>query len=105
MATNRIEILRQMVDRDPGNAFARYGLAMEYANAGQLEEAVAEFRSLTERDRDYAAAYFQGGQALEKLGRIEEARSMYEHGIAASTRKGDHHTRGEIEAALSLLPV
>ncbi len=94
-----------MVAQDPNNAFARYGLAMEYANSGQLGQAVAEFETLLEHDRDYAAAYYHGGQALEKLGRVEDARMMYEHGIEASTRKGDLHTRSEIEAALNLLPI
>ena len=105
MATNRMEILLSMVAKNPQDSFARYGLAMEYANSGQPAEAVAEFGTLLEHDRDYAAAYYHGGQALEKLGRVEDARTMYEHGIEASTRKGDLHTRSEIEAALGLLPI
>jgi Tfp pilus assembly protein PilF len=104
MATNRLEILKQMLGQDPANTFARYGLAMEYANSGQLEQAMAEFRSLVQQDENYAAAYYHGGQVLEKLGRVEEARSLYEKGIEASTRKGDLHTRSEIEAALGMLP-
>jgi Tfp pilus assembly protein PilF len=105
MATNRLDILKQMVTQDPNNSFARYGLAMEYAKSGQHQEAVEEFRALIQHDDSYSAAYYHGGQALENLGRIEEARSMYEKGIEASTRKGDLHTRSEIEAALSLLPI
>ena len=68
MATNRLEILQQMVAQDPNNTFARYGLAMEYANGGALEQAVSEFHNLIRHDADYSAAYFHGGQALEKLG-------------------------------------
>lgn len=105
MATNRLEILKDMVAQDPNNSFARYGLAMEYANNGDLEAAVAEFENLVRQDVNYSAAYFHGGQALEKLGRIEQARSMYEKGIEVTTRKGDAHTRAEIEAALNLLPL
>src|ERR1700690_3121347 len=98
MATNRLEILKQMDSQDPKYAFARYGLAMEYANMGQLEEAVAEFRTVLEQDESYAADYFHGGQALEKLGQLDEARAMYEKGIEATTRKADLHTRADIEA-------
>ena len=105
MATNRLEILKQMVAQDASNAFARYGLATEYANSGHLEEAVLEFRTLLQKDENYAAAYYHGGQALEKLGRVEEARAIYEKGIEVTARKGDSHTRAEIEAALSLLPI
>ncbi len=105
MATNRLEILRQMIAQDPKNAFARYGLAMEYSKAGQLDEAVSEFKTLLENDQSYVAAYYHGGQALEKLGLIDDARELYEKGIAACQRTGDAHTRSEIEAALSLLPI
>jgi Tfp pilus assembly protein PilF len=104
MATNRLDMLKQMLAQDPNNSFARYGLAMEYANSGQLNEAVEEFQSLLANDQSYVAAYYHGGQAFEKLGRIEQARALYEQGIEASTRKGDLHTRSEIERALSLLP-
>ena len=105
MATNRFDILKEMLAQNPENSFARYGLAMEYANSGQNETAVAEFRALLAKDTGYVAAYFHGGQALEKLGRADEARTMYQEGLQASTEKGDLHTRAEIEAALEALPV
>ncbi len=105
MATNRLEILKQMVAQDPGNSFARYGLAMEYAKLGELAAAVTEFQKLIAGDANYSAAYYHGGQALEKLGRVDEARTVYEQGIDATRRTGDAHTRAEIEAALSLLPI
>ena len=105
MATNRLEILQQMVQQDPKNSFARYGLAMECAATGNLDEAVAEYRALIANDPSYVAAYFHGGQALEKLGRVEDAKTVYEAGIAAAAAKGDGHTQAEIQAALDLLPV
>jgi Tfp pilus assembly protein PilF len=105
MATNRLDILKQMVEQDPNNTFARYGLAMEYAKSQEFAAAVAEFRGLLEQDGNYAAAYYHGGQALEKLGEIEQARDLYEKGIEVTTRKGDAHTRAELEAALNLLPI
>jgi tetratricopeptide (TPR) repeat protein len=105
VATNRLEILKQMVEQDPTNSFARYGLAMECAKTGDLAAAVTEFRALIATDPNYAAAYYHGGQSLEKLGQLEEARDFYEKGVAATTRTGDAHTRAEIEAALNLLPL
>jgi tetratricopeptide (TPR) repeat protein len=105
VATNRLEILKQMVAQNPANSFARYGLAMEYANAGEFAPAVAEFRLLISHDPNYSAAYYHGGQSLEKLGQLDDARAVYEQGIEATRRTGDAHTRAEIEAALSLLPI
>ncbi|MFN3321949.1 MAG: tetratricopeptide repeat protein [Bryobacteraceae bacterium] len=103
MPNDRIETLKQLLEQDPNNSFVQYGLAMEYANTGSLEEAVAAYRRLLEVNPDYCAAYYHGGQALEKLGRIEEARELYERGIEATTRAGDLHTRSEIQAVLDIL--
>ncbi len=103
MANNRMETLKGMVAQNPKDSFARYGLATEYKNAGNLEQTIAEFKDLMEIDPDYAAAYFHGGQTLEKLGRADEARTVYSRGIEVTTRTGDDHTRSEIQAALDIL--
>jgi tetratricopeptide (TPR) repeat protein len=103
MTNNRIDILRGMVAANASDSFARYGLAMEYVKGGQLKEAVAEFRQLLSANPQYPAAYFHGGQALEKLGLVEEARAMYEKGIEVTTAIGDAHTRSELQAALDIL--
>jgi tetratricopeptide (TPR) repeat protein len=103
MASTRLDALKNMVAQNPNDSFLRYGLAMEYKNAGDLEEASSAFRDLMAVNPDYSAAYFHGGQALEKLGKLEEARAMYQQGIEVTTRKGDLHTRSEIQAALDLL--
>lgn len=100
-----METLKSIVAQNPANAFARYGLAMEYANRGDWEAAVQEFRGVLELNPDYAAAYFHGGQALEKLGRVQEARQFYQNGIECTSRTGDGHTRSELEAALDMLPI
>jgi tetratricopeptide (TPR) repeat protein len=103
MPTNRFEALQAMLAQDPNNAFARYGLAMEYANNGDLARAAAEYEALLLANPAYVAAYFHAGQTLEKLGKLEEARQMYTRGVEASTKAGDLHTRSEIQAALDLL--
>jgi tetratricopeptide (TPR) repeat protein len=105
MPVDRLEILKNMVAQNPRDAFARYGLAMELSKSGELEGAVGEFRTLLSHNPDYAAAYFHGGQTLEKLGRIEDARDMYEKGIDVTSRTGDQHTRSELQGALDLLPI
>jgi len=105
MPVDRLEILKNMVAQNPSDAFARYGLAMELAKSGDLEGAVGEFRTLLGHNPDYAAAYFHGGQTLEKLGRIEDARDFYQKGIDVTSRTGDQHTRSELQGALDLLPI
>ena len=103
MPSNRLEVLKTLVEQDPDNSFTRYGLAMEYVNSGQFEDAVGQFTELLSRNPDYAAGYFHGGQTLEKLGRVNDARDMYKRGIEATTRTGDQHTRSELEGVLEML--
>jgi tetratricopeptide (TPR) repeat protein len=96
----RIEILEQMVTDNPANSFARYGLAMEHVKAGELDRAMEHFGAILAADPSYAAAYFHGGQALEKLGRIDDARDYYRRGVGAAR---DPHARSELQAALDKL--
>ena len=101
--SNRIATLENLLTQAPGDSRLRYMLASEFKNGGQLEEAVREFRAIIAADADYGPAYYHGGQTLEKLNLLDEARAMYAAGIEATRRSGDAHTRGELEAALSIL--
>jgi tetratricopeptide (TPR) repeat protein len=94
-----------MLAQNPADAFARYGLAMEFVKSGEFADAAAEFRTLLEHNPNYAAAYFHGGQVLEKLGDVEQARALYEKGVEVTARTGDQHAKSELQAALDMLPI
>jgi tetratricopeptide (TPR) repeat protein len=100
MASNRLEILKGMAEANPNEIFPRYGLAMEYRSAGDLEGAVREFRALMAVHPEYGASYLPAGQTLEELGQLEEARAVYRQGIEVTTRSGDDHARAKLEDAL-----
>ncbi len=102
MASPRLEILKSMVAQNPNDSFTRFGLAMEYRGAGDLASAAGEFQALLAANPGYAAAYYHYGQTLEKLGRVEEARSVYREGIQVTSAKGDRHAQSELQAALEL---
>jgi len=97
---DRLAALRDFVAKSPDDPFPRYGLAMEFVKAGELERAVAEFETVRQKEPSYGAAYYHGGQALEKLGRLDDARKCYQQGVE-STR--DAHARSELQAALDIL--
>ncbi|HZQ17706.1 MAG TPA: tetratricopeptide repeat protein [Terriglobales bacterium] len=97
---DRIATLNEILAQDPNNAFARYGLALEYSNSGQLEHALEEFKKLLAANPDYAAGYFMAAQTLMKSDRKDEARTMLENGISAAQRKGDSHAVSEMQGML-----
>jgi Tfp pilus assembly protein PilF len=103
MPVDRIESLKQILEANPANTLARYGLAMEFINSGAFESAVAEFRTLLQDDPSHVYASFHAAQALEKLGRTGEAKQMYERGLEAAVRSGDSHARDKIREALQSL--
>jgi tetratricopeptide (TPR) repeat protein len=97
---DRIATLREVLSEDPNNAFARYGLAMEYSSSGELDRALEEFAKLLSANPDYTAGYFMAAQALVRAERIEEARKMLAEGIAWAQRKRDAHAESEMQAML-----
>lgn len=101
---SRIDVIKKIADSQPNDPFPRYGLAMEYKNAGQAEEAHATFSELEAKWPEYVAAYLMHGNLLASMHRLGEARAIYEKGIAAARKKGDSHTLGELESALQNLP-
>jgi tetratricopeptide (TPR) repeat protein len=101
--SSRLQMLTEFLQQNPGDAFARYGLAMEYSNAGQTEQALAEFRKLLELHPDYTNGYFMAAQALERSGRTAEAKKMLENGVEAARRTGNKHALSEMAGMLEEL--
>ncbi|MGE5114276.1 MAG: tetratricopeptide repeat protein [Acidobacteriaceae bacterium] len=103
MANDRLAMLQEILTQDPANKLARYGLAMEFSNAGQTDAALAEFQKLIAQDPAYANAYFMAAQALHKAERDEEAKSMLAQGIAAAQKAGNRHAESEMQGMLDEL--
>jgi len=102
-AKTRRQKLEEFVAAKPGDAFSRYGLAMECVNSGDAAAAEEHFRKLLASHPDYVAGYFHFGQLLTKLARTGEAREILSSGIAVAKKKGDDHARSEMETALNEL--
>lgn len=100
---SRREMLEQFVAEKPSDAFARYGLALECVKLGDDPAATLHFQKLLELHPQYVAGYFQFGQLLARLGRIDEARKLLSDGIIVAQKAGDMHARDEMQAALTLL--
>ena len=100
---DRIAMLTEILSQNPTDAFARYGLAMEYSNSGEVERALEEFGRLLAAHPDYTAGYFMAAQTLAKAERTGEARKMLVEGIASASRTGNTHAQSEMTALLDEL--
>jgi len=100
---DRIALLTEVLAQNPTDAFARYGLAMEYSNSGEVERALEEFGRLLATHPDYTAGYFMAAQTLAKAERTEEARKVLVDGIACARKTGNGHAQSEMEGMLAEL--
>jgi len=96
--TERISLLTQVLEQNPSDAFARYGLAMAHLANGHTDVALAEFSTLIQLNPDYVPAYQMSAQTLAKVGRTQEALDRLHHGIAAANRTLNQHALAEMEA-------
>ncbi len=100
---DRIAMLSEILAENPEDTFARYGLAMEYSKAGEIERALEEFKTLLEKNPDYTPGYFMAAQTLAGAGRVEEAKRMLVDGISSARRTGNAHAQSEMTAMLEEL--
>jgi tetratricopeptide (TPR) repeat protein len=97
---DRVAVLKEFLADNPNDAFARYGLAMEYSKAGDTASALAEYQKIVNTNPDYVPAYQMAGQMLLTAGRDEEARQWFMNGIAAARRTGNQHAQEEMQTLL-----
>ena len=93
-------MLTEILTQNPGDAFARYGLAMAYASEGRQEEALTEFDRIVANTPDYVPAYQMSAQELLKAGRHDDARARLEAGLLAAERTRNAHAASEMQAML-----
>jgi predicted Zn-dependent protease len=100
---DKIAGLKEIIALDPKNSFARYGIAMELAKGGSVDEAMAEFNTILANDPDYTAAYFMAAQTLTSAGRTSEAIERLKAGISCAARSGNRHAMSEMQGMLDEL--
>jgi tetratricopeptide (TPR) repeat protein len=100
----RLEKLRAMLEKSPGDTFLLYALALECRKLGDTKSAIEYLDKVILHDWGYCYAYHQKGQILEEIGNLESARQVYRQGIEAAGRKGDQHAASEISASLEMIP-
>ena len=100
---DRLAMLNEILAQNPSDAFARYGLAMEYSKSGEVERALEEFAKLLASHPDYTAGYFMAAQTLATANRLDEAKKMLVEGISSARRTGNTHAQSEMTAMLDEL--
>ncbi len=100
---DKIATLSSILQQNPNDSFARYGLAMAHLGDGDAEAALNEFTTTTNLNPDYVPAYQMSAQTLARLNRNEAAVERLKAGLAAAQRTGNAHAASEMQALLDEL--
>jgi predicted Zn-dependent protease len=101
--SKRLVYLEKLTAEGKADSFAWYALALEYSNAGRVDDALGAFQSLRDKDAAYVPMYLMCGTMLAGAGRADEARAWLEAGALAADKAGDTKALGEIRDALAKL--
>jgi Tfp pilus assembly protein PilF len=99
----RIQKLKELLEKDPTDSFSRYALALEYMGMSDLQTAIEELETLISTDPKYLAAYHQLGQIYGKLNRTQEAKKVYRKGIDLAQELGEEKEGKEMREELEEL--
>ncbi|MDQ3110882.1 MAG: tetratricopeptide repeat protein [Bacteroidota bacterium] len=100
---DRLSQLEELLKEDPNDSFLQYGIALEYAKKGNVEEAISRIEKLLSEKPDYLGAYYQLGQYYEAVNKTNEAMTIYEKGIILAKKLNNNKTMNELREALQQL--
>tara|TARA_R110002111_G_scaffold241390_1_gene303138 strand:- start:793 stop:1101 length:309 start_codon:yes stop_codon:yes gene_type:complete len=92
--------LEKLLTLDPADPFVHYGLAQEYAKAGDHDQAIASYTKVIELDSTYCYAYFFKGQSHQELGDMDRARQVVSQGIEVAKQSNDAKAISELTGLL-----
>lgn len=96
----RLSMLEQLTSSGKADSFAWYALALEYKGRGRIDDALATFTTLREKDAGYVPMYLMCGTMLLEASRADEGRAWLREGVGVARAKGDTHALSELESAL-----
>lgn len=88
-----------MLAQQPTDAFLNHALALEEIKLGNDSSARSLFESILQREPDYIGSYYHLGKLLERQGDESAAIEVYERGMEAAKKRGDHHALNELRGA------
>lgn len=102
-AERKQRMFSQVLEIDPEDPVALFGLGNALGTLERFEEAEALYARACTVDANNSAVYLAHGKVLEQLGREDEAERVYRAGMEVASRKGDLMPLKEMENRALLL--
>ena len=97
--SDRLELLKTMLDKSPKDSFLLFAIAKEYEGKGEISSALDFFLNLKNDDPSYVGLYYHLGKLYEKNEEIEKAFFTYKEGMKIAKEQGDQHSLNELAGA------
>ena len=99
----RESMFRQVLDIDPEDTLAHFGLGELCLERRLFREAREHLETVLAHDANYTVAYLALGKALLELGEKPMAQKVFQTGIAVAAKRGDLMPANEMQSLLSQL--
>ena len=103
MTNPRIEQLKKLVQMEPTDEVALFGLGKFLMEEGSFGEAADYLELCIKAKPDYSAAYLALVESLLKIDRKDRAKEVCRDGHAVSLKKGDMQVTKKLEAIQATL--
>ena len=100
---NRLELIEEMLQKNPSDSFLNYAAALEYNKLGADDKAVVLLEKIIKTDPDYLGAYYKLGKLYEEQNKTKKAINVYKSGKVVAKKQNDMKTIGELTEALMIL--
>jgi len=98
--SERLRKLRQLYDQDASDPFLTYGIAMEHAKEGRVQDAIDWLDRTLENDPAYCYAYYHKARLLAEAGQISPALDALRQGLEVAIKQSDGKAQSEMTELL-----
>ncbi|MEC7274720.1 MAG: tetratricopeptide repeat protein [Bdellovibrionota bacterium] len=97
----RFDMFKQVLEIDPDDNLANYGLADIYFQRGEAEKSIPLLEKVISVDKNYSVAYLLLGKVFLNTENKDKAREVFKRGIEIASAQGDLMPANEMQAKLS----
>lgn len=101
--SNRIDLFRQALERDPGNELARFSLAKELFEQELYNEALEHYEGCLKINPSWMRVHIQIGHCCAELDEADRAIEALNHAKALMLKDGDLENMEEVNELLERL--
>lgn len=96
---DRIQVLKEFIEKEPNDPFNKYALAMEYISQQNEEAGSLLFQELLTKHSAYLPTYYQAAHFYWEQGDLVQAEKIFREGIELAQKMNEHKTLAELKNA------